>query len=123
MCLFVFSSRRPLSICALVTGVQTCALPICFIAQPNRVSDRDGGRDRDRGHAMRRGGSRNSLRWSCQPKDCLSDMAKVVDALGLDPQSSEERREGRECFSTVRSRWSPYQDNDNKTNLLLFIQY
>src|SRR3546814_267584 len=28
--LFFFSSRRRHTICALVTGVQTCALPICF---------------------------------------------------------------------------------------------
>src|SRR3546814_9830233 len=28
MCLFVFSSRRRHTRCALVTGVQTCALPI-----------------------------------------------------------------------------------------------
>src|SRR3546814_11640690 len=29
MCFFFFSSRRRHTICALVTGVQTCALPIC----------------------------------------------------------------------------------------------
>src|SRR3546814_8224458 len=29
MCVFVFSSRRRHTRCALVTGVQTCALPIC----------------------------------------------------------------------------------------------
>src|SRR3546814_20763082 len=29
MCLFLFSSRRRHTRCALVTGVQTCALPIC----------------------------------------------------------------------------------------------
>src|SRR3546814_11305998 len=29
MCVFFFSSRRLHTICALVTGVQTCALPIC----------------------------------------------------------------------------------------------
>src|SRR3546814_1663222 len=28
--LFLFSSRRRHTRCALVTGVQTCALPICF---------------------------------------------------------------------------------------------
>src|SRR3546814_5338284 len=28
--LFFFSSRRRHTMCALVTGVQTCALPICF---------------------------------------------------------------------------------------------
>src|SRR3546814_4008597 len=33
LCLFVFffSSRRRHTICSLVTGVQTCALPICWI--------------------------------------------------------------------------------------------
>src|SRR3546814_12594304 len=30
MCLFFFSSRRRHTRCALVTGVQTCALPICI---------------------------------------------------------------------------------------------
>src|SRR3546814_5225514 len=30
-CFFVFSSRRRHTRCALVTGVQTCALPICAI--------------------------------------------------------------------------------------------
>src|SRR3546814_10343827 len=29
MCVFFFSSRRRHTSCALVTGVQTCALPIC----------------------------------------------------------------------------------------------
>src|SRR3546814_1004641 len=29
LCLFFFSSRRRHTRCALVTGVQTCALPIC----------------------------------------------------------------------------------------------
>src|SRR3546814_7768903 len=29
--LFFFSSRRRHTSCALVTGVQTCALPICFL--------------------------------------------------------------------------------------------
>src|SRR3546814_3052600 len=29
-CFFFFSSRRRHTRCALVTGVQTCALPICF---------------------------------------------------------------------------------------------
>src|SRR3546814_8643206 len=29
LCIFFFSSRRRHTRCALVTGVQTCALPIC----------------------------------------------------------------------------------------------
>src|SRR3546814_14753349 len=31
LCVFFFSSRRRHTRCALVTGVQTCALPICSI--------------------------------------------------------------------------------------------
>src|SRR3546814_16044400 len=31
VCVFFFSSRRRHTRCALVTGVQTCALPICLI--------------------------------------------------------------------------------------------
>src|SRR3546814_1634736 len=31
MCMFCFSSRRRHTRCALVTGVQTCALPICHV--------------------------------------------------------------------------------------------
>src|SRR3546814_9887115 len=33
--LFFFSSRRRQTRCALVTGVQTCALPICFHEKPD----------------------------------------------------------------------------------------
>src|SRR3546814_1130406 len=34
MCVFFFSSRRRHTRCALVTGVQTCALPICWHIPP-----------------------------------------------------------------------------------------
>src|SRR3546814_19433172 len=38
---FLFSSRRRHTICALVTGVQTCALPISHAAAPSALfSDR-----------------------------------------------------------------------------------
>src|SRR3546814_10090862 len=38
--LFCFSSRRRHTICALVTGVQTCALPISVVERVNRVVGR-----------------------------------------------------------------------------------
>src|SRR3546814_3478096 len=38
MCVFFFSSRRRHTICALVTGVQTCALPISRPATVQLVS-------------------------------------------------------------------------------------
>src|SRR3546814_3822820 len=76
---FFFSSRRRHTRCALVTGVQTCALPI-----------------------FRRAGDRP-----------LPDGAHVLQArsphtAGAGDDRSEERRVGKECVSTCRSRWSPY---------------
>src|SRR3546814_993447 len=41
---FFFSSRRRHTRCALVTGVQTCALPICRRSLEGRVLDAVGGR-------------------------------------------------------------------------------
>src|SRR3546814_7833754 len=76
--IFFFSSRRRHTRCALVTGVQTCALPIW------PVDDR-------RGHA--RADSRGRRRRS---------------GVRLQRRRSEERRVGKECVSTCRSRWSPY---------------
>src|SRR3546814_1355149 len=78
---FFFSSRRRHTRCALVTGVQTCALPICDPDHPRSdPGDRRFALERPSvGHEPRRGGPR-----------------------------SEERRVGKECVSTCRSRWSPY---------------
>src|SRR3546814_7967845 len=36
---FFFSSRRRHTSCALVTGVQTCALPICIALHPESLGD------------------------------------------------------------------------------------
>src|SRR3546814_10064577 len=70
---FFFSSRRRHTRCALVTGVQTCALPI----SPSR---------------------------NC----CSGSEARSSPPYSLQQQRSEERRVGKECVSTCRSRWSPY---------------
>src|SRR3546814_8712415 len=82
---FFFSSRRRHTRCALVTGVQTCALPIFRHRQelaealPDRARRLPLASER-RLHSRRR---------------------RVIDR-------SEERRVGKECVSTCRSRWSPY---------------
>src|SRR3546814_951067 len=76
--LFFFSSRRRHTRCALVTGVQTCALPI----SEHRVNVR----------------VINELAWH----------NLFIRTLLVRPQRSEERRVGKECVSTCRSRWSPY---------------
>src|SRR3546814_15552820 len=40
--------------------------------------------------------------------------AEVRDHAGKDGQRSEERRVGKECVSTCRSRWSPYHYKKKK---------
>src|SRR3546814_2894859 len=97
VCFFFFSSRRRHTRCALVTGVQTCALPISrsafsdksfgAVADDQQVAEPDGviGKQRSKRAARRKvGGER------------------------LNEPRSEERRVGKECVSTCRSRWSPY---------------
>src|SRR3546814_7186238 len=83
-----FSSRRRHTRCALVTGVQTCALPISF-----------------------------RLRHNIRENSMIRRMAliAVVGLLTVFAQAqtgaderSEERRVGKGCVSTCRSRWSPY---------------
>src|SRR3546814_4414860 len=81
---FFFSSRRRHTRCALVTGVQTCALPICL--QPDRGFPGLAGRADYSGRRVARRRRRDR---------------------GTRPRS-EERRVGKECVSTCRSRWSPY---------------
>src|SRR3546814_14148485 len=110
--LFFFSSRRRHTRCALVTGVQTCALPIC-----RGVVDR-----------------RNHLHLAVgQLLDFHADAVVgaagvLVERLGVvlveigavrvevEQQRSEERRVGKECVSTCRSRWSPYHSKKNTSN-------
>src|SRR5687768_17839068 len=98
MCLFFFQAEDGIRDVA-VTGVQTCALPICREIQ--KMS-----------HAawspLRRRGSETSL----TPTNMLTvarirttavPAAKAAEAPARLPLRSEERRVGKEC----RSRWWP----------------
>src|SRR3546814_2973583 len=91
---FFFSSRRRHTRCALVTGVQTCALPI-FVGE---AIDRSGMARATLAPRAGMAGEVPPLR-----KRPLADMKD----MGMDMRS-EERRVGKECVSTCRSRWSPY---------------
>src|SRR3546814_3366899 len=93
---FFFSSRRRHTRCALVTGVQTCALPILDIAlvyDPQAtVFDMalvDGDLATDAGLMT------------------ATILSFFTDRRALPEDRSEERRVGKECVSTCRSRWSP----------------
>src|SRR3546814_1910943 len=99
--IFFFSSRRRHTRCALVTGVQTCALPISLTARAATTT---------LGFAAL--GTAVSLAlgavlgvFSSQTWWRLG--ARHGDLAGRG-RRSEERRVGKECVSTCRSRWSPY---------------
>src|SRR3546814_2630105 len=84
---FFFSSRRRHTRCALVTGVQTCALPISAVVEAvlNQLS----------------------LDPSA-PITLNAQSVPLTEALEQKYERSEERRVGKECVSTCRSRWSTY---------------
>src|SRR3546814_2033977 len=105
-----FSSRRRHTRCAVVTGVQTCALPISGVGWP--------------GGGAGRGGDKRGSKMQADNK-MFDDFAKFVNGaagtfagMGREAEAgmrarakewrSEERRVGTECVSTFRSRWSPY---------------
>src|SRR3546814_9911404 len=90
---FFFSSRRRHTRCALVTGVQTCALPIS--RGPAAEVELEPEKPR---RPRRTWAQRSVLLLSC---------SLVLGLLGSAGRS-EERRVGKECVSTCRSRWSPY---------------
>src|SRR3546814_9205034 len=103
MCLsalcFFLSSRRRHTRCALVTGVQTCALPILdnltyedIVGRQKTAEERTAAFNRD--FAGR--------------KHILSAIESAIEILADRNLRSEERRVGKECVSTCRSRWSPY---------------
>src|SRR3546814_18095810 len=111
MMVFVFfSSRRRHTRCALVTGVQTCALPILAAFdvvikspgispyRPEAVAARERGTIFIGGTAL----------WFAERPD-----ARTVRVTGT---RSEERRVGKECVSTCRSRWSPYHSKKKHTS-------
>src|SRR3546814_3465397 len=105
---FSFSSRRRHTICALVTGVQTCALPISGEA-PHGTRIRAGG--------LVENGSLKRMSDSLTLRFTVTDGARSVAVRyrGILPDlRSEERRVGQECVSTCRSRGSRYHYKKNK---------
>src|SRR3546814_10366751 len=110
-CCFFFSSRRRHTRCALVTGVQTCALPICKLFGLEAAV--------------------KLIVLAIPPLTVAGFLWVAREVHGRLPPTalfalpfayghpfmfgfvnfalrSEERRVGNECVSTCRSRWSPY---------------
>src|SRR3546814_18674109 len=104
--MFFFSSRRRHTRCALVTGVQTCALPIsAAFAVLMPIAWWLGGRRGKAGHSS--GGHHGPAGMSAAGDRDEVDGKEPMQTT--EPESrSEERRVGKEGVSTCRSRWSPY---------------
>src|SRR3546814_13927743 len=129
--MFFFSSRRLNTIFALVTGVQTCALPIWtilhvlyaepdkslrgvadFLSDPARPFERALGAMLrtphlgDRPHPVVASAAREMLNRSDNERSGVLSTAMSYLGLYHDPRS-EERRVGKACVRTGRSRWTP----------------
>src|SRR3546814_9476854 len=88
---YFVSSRRRHTRCALVTGVQTCALPISAPA-PKTL------------HLL----ARELALPDPEAGTTLRVTAPLPPHMAATWQRSAERRVGKECVRTCRSRWSPY---------------
>src|SRR3546814_1470162 len=103
-----FASGIRHTICALVTGVQTCALPI------SRGLSRW-----VHAHPVRRSSRRHTSQWPQANERVATPLLTrtggvshegehgLMGSAGMSARS-EERRVGKECVSTGRYRWSPY---------------
>src|SRR3546814_10644330 len=104
--LFFFSSRRRHTRCALVTGVQTCALPIyyafylkalVYFQKENILMERIARLDM----------TSREMTGVMQSFNDFADLIRRYPSSRYAPDRSEESRVGKECVSTCRSRWSP----------------
>src|SRR3546814_4981184 len=110
---FFFSSRRRHTRCALVTGVQTCALPILWGALMAPMFALYTGESIARVFFITAAAFAGTSLYGYTTKRDLSTMGRflAMSTIGIlvAVLRSEERRVGKECVRTCRSRWSPYQ--------------
>src|SRR3546814_4363648 len=105
--MFVFSSRRRHTRCALVTGVQTCALPIS--AKLVRTALEDCHRE----HLLcvieamtYRLEDESPAVFAARRGELIRDSAVLLETCGAKLLRSAERRVGQERVCTCSSRWS-----------------
>src|SRR3546814_10463928 len=104
---FCFSSRRRHTRCALVTGVQTCALPILLGISGRPASHDNKTMEPLEGHGLQ-ANSIGFLIDADAPAIWRGPMVtQAFEQMLRQTNRSEERRVGKECVSTCSSRWSP----------------
>src|SRR3546814_2716222 len=107
---FFFSSRRRHTRCALVTGVQTCALPIS--GHETMMAIKHGGANAlleldiegESQLALTKQVQVDPVRRTLEHVDFV--VVRRGEKVTVDVRS-EERRAGKECVRKCRSRWSP----------------
>src|SRR3546814_6253108 len=108
-CFFFFSSRRRHTRCALVTGVQTCALPIWgtsrYAVQGNAVFGQITFAETGIVPENRKPGETHLFAAFDRLLDGTRSYVRNLNTHRA--YRSEERRVGKECVSPCRSRWSP----------------
>src|SRR3546814_10303290 len=113
-CLFFFSSRRRHTRCELVTGVQTCALPILTMVGYFNSLRELGGMKRLAEDDVQTRSYRVQMSMVERPAlaqrsiSNIRELTSRVSSQDIPKYRSEERRVGKECVSTCRSRWSQY---------------
>src|SRR3546814_12638589 len=69
------------------------------------------------GAAGARGGAEASTKADCRRAGQCEDWGANCRTAAFASQRSEERRVGKECVSTCRSRWSPYHSKTKKEDI------
>src|SRR3546814_1489383 len=107
-CLFFFSSRRRHTIFALVTGVQTCALPISPLARQTAAIEAFTAtlRDMDRLDALTALETAINAIDAESEADITLELDAAIDALGAAYVAVERAREERPCAGY----WTPERD-------------
>src|SRR3546814_11558843 len=118
VCLFFFASRIRHTRCALVTGVQTCALPI--LAGGQSPSDDLLARGQRWAAAMR---ADDPTRLGPGERVAQVGTQLLFGSEGAHrrARTSEERRVGEDCVRTSRSRWSPYHSKKNQYGFRIMV--
>src|SRR3546814_9678932 len=103
-----FSSRIRHTRCALVTGVQTCALPISTGNTNSAASAEQTAGDQEVQAEAIVGQPAPGSKFAQLTIGMDTQAVQQVMDRVPDRQRSDERRVGKECVTTCRSRWSPY---------------
>src|SRR3546814_18617777 len=110
-----FSSRRRHTRCALVTGVQTCALSICRRRRARRDQKRARSiPPREARSARRRRVIRNPERVKNSDTPRKPPPARSRSLWNARPPRAEERRVGNEWGRRLSAEWSPFTEKKKK---------